>query len=136
MDLAGNRIGMNDSRTNHFPWKNVFELQKHYDELNFRDFKHTITNASLIKVQHPESETYWQSAHEKAGVECKNCHMPGMKNKAGKEYTSHWQVSPRNYLNETCLKCHPWTPEQAEYEYKDELESLLAWNFQSHPKRF
>ncbi|MDP2841044.1 MAG: ammonia-forming cytochrome c nitrite reductase subunit c552, partial [Candidatus Methanoperedens sp.] len=111
------KIGMNDSRTNHFPWKNVFELQKHYDELNFRDFKHTITGAYLIKVQHPEAETFWGSAHEKAGVECKNCHMPRMKNPAGKEFTSHWQTSPRNYLNETCLKCHTsWTSVQAEYE--------------------
>ena len=26
--------------------------------------------------------------------------------KTKKVYTSHWQTSPRNYVKETCLRCH------------------------------
>ena len=38
------------------------------------------------------------------------------KGKDGKEYTSHFAVSPRFQLKETCLKCHKdWNEEQARY---------------------
>ncbi len=114
---TGQPITMADSRTNHFPWKNVFDLPKHYDNLKFRDFKHAVTGATLIKMQHPETETLWGSKHDAAGVQCKDCHMPKMKNDKGQTYTSHWQASPRNYLEPTCIRCHTsWSKEQAEYE--------------------
>jgi len=84
---------------------------------DFRDFKHAVTGAPLIKLQHPEAETLWGSKHDAAGVECKNCHMPKAQNAQGQTYTSHWQTSPRNYLDQTCLTCHPnWTREEAEYQ--------------------
>lgn len=36
--------------------------------------------------------------------------------KTKKTYTSHWQTSPRNYLKETCLRCHTkWNETQAKY---------------------
>ena len=50
------------------------------------------------------------------GVQCQHCHMPKVKDKAGKVYTSHWQTSPKNYVKETCLGCHAgWKEEQARY---------------------
>ena len=114
---TGTAIGMTDARTNHFPFKNVNEIAKHYTDLKFRDFKHGITGAMLWKAQHPDVENYYGSKHQKAGVECSQCHMPKVKDaKTGKTYTSHWQTSPKHYIKETCLQCHQgWTAKQANY---------------------
>ena len=113
---TGQPIGMSDPRTNHFPFKDVNSLAQHYTDLKFRDFKHAITGALLWKGQHPDVETYWNSKHDQAGVQCHHCHMPKVKDKAGKVYTSHWQTNPKNYIKETCLTCHAgWKEEQARY---------------------
>ncbi len=117
-DLAtGLPVTMADVRTNHFPFKKVADLGKHYTDLKFRDFKHGITGAMLWKGQHPDAENFYGSVHQKAGVECSDCHMPKMKDaKTGKTYTSHWQTSPKHYLKQTCLTCHSdWNEQQAAY---------------------
>jgi formate-dependent nitrite reductase cytochrome c552 subunit len=110
-------IGMADQRTNHFPLKAVDDIGQHYTDLKFGDFKHGITGAMLWKGQHPDVETYYNSTHQKAGVECSSCHMPKVKDpKTNKTYTSHWQTSPKHYIKETCLTCHKgWTEKQAVY---------------------
>jgi formate-dependent nitrite reductase cytochrome c552 subunit len=110
-------IGMADRRTNYFPWANVFDLKKKYEAIGFKDFRHAGTGALLTKVQHPETETFWGSTHERRGVECKDCHMPKVKSKAGKTYTFHGQRSARYMKKDTCVRCHPyWTEEEAEYQ--------------------
>jgi formate-dependent nitrite reductase cytochrome c552 subunit len=121
---TGQPIGMADQRANHFPFKSVNEIGKHYTDLKFRDFRHQITGALLWKGQHPDVENYYGSKHQKAGVECHQCHMPKMKDaKTGKTYTSHWQTSPKHYVKQTCLQCHgEWTEKQAKYV----MESLNA----------
>jgi formate-dependent nitrite reductase cytochrome c552 subunit len=116
-----------DPRTNHFPFKDVFQIYDHYNALGFRDFRHQLTGGLLWKAQHPEAETYWNSRHDKAGASCNDCHMPKVMNRQGKVYTSHWQTSPRNYVKETCLaqKCHPkLTEAQALYEI-DSVKSFI-----------
>ena len=114
---TGKPIGMADPRTNHFPLKDVWSIAQHYTDLKFRDFRHAITGALLWKSQHPDAETFWNSRHDKAGVQCQNCHMPKLTDaKTGKKYTSHWQTNPRNYVKETCLTCHKgWTETKARY---------------------
>jgi len=114
---TGQPIGMADQRTNHFPLKAVDDIGQHYKDLKFGDFKHGITGATLWKGQHADAETFYNSTHQKAGVECSACHMPKMKDaKTGKTYTSHWQTSPKHYIKETCLTCHKeWTEKQAVY---------------------
>ena len=114
---SGQAISMADPRTNHFPLKAVDEIGQHYKDLKFGDFKHAITGAMLWKGQHADVETYYESTHQKKGVECSACHMPKMKDpKTGKTYTSHWQTSPRHYIKETCLTCHKdWSEKQALY---------------------
>jgi nitrite reductase (cytochrome c-552) len=121
---TGKPIGMDDRRTNLFPYKDVQGTLDYYTKVNFRDFRHAITGALLIKSQHPDTENYYGSKHEKAGVECHQCHMPKVKNpKTGKTYTSHWQTSPKHYIKETCLTCHSdWTEKKAKYV----MESLHA----------
>jgi len=114
---TGQAIGMADVRTNHFPFKPVDQIQQHYADLKFGDFKHGITGATLWKGQHADVETFYNSTHQKAGVECNDCHMPKVKDaKTGKTYTSHWQTSPKHYIKQTCLTCHKtWTEQQAVY---------------------
>jgi len=114
---TGAAIGMEDRRTNYFPWVNVLDIQKKYVEIGFKDFKHAVTGAALTKLQHPETETFWGSTHERARVECKDCHMPKTKDKKGKTFTFHGQRSARYMLRDTCVRCHKyWTQEEAEYQ--------------------
>ena len=105
--VSGDKVTMADRRANHFPMKNALDLLAHYDEIKFRDFKHAVTGASLVKLQHPEMETYWGSVHDLAGVTCGDCHMPKEKNQAGKTYTSHEVVRPKDHVKASCLGCHP-----------------------------
>ncbi|MBI4690935.1 MAG: ammonia-forming cytochrome c nitrite reductase subunit c552 [Nitrospirae bacterium] len=113
---TGEAVGMSDRRTNLFPWVNIFDYNKKMSDYKFKDFKHAVTGASLSKIQHPEAETFWGSKHERAGVECKDCHMPRVK-KGGKTYTWHGQKSARYMTKDTCIRCHPyWTDKEAEYQ--------------------
>ncbi len=89
-------VTMEDPRTNLFPWTNVFGYKKvMVEDYKYKDFRHASTGAFLPKIQHPEMETYWGSKHERAGVQCKDCHMPKVKDAKGKTITSHQQMSPR-----------------------------------------
>ena len=114
---TGHPVTMADQRTNHFPLKDVTQIQQHYTDLKFGDFRHAMTGAMLWKGQHPDVEVFYNSTHQKNGVECHDCHMPKIKDaKTGKVYTSHWQTSPKHYIKETCLTCHKdWTEKQAVY---------------------
>ena len=126
-DTSKYSVTMADQRTNHFPFKDVLGLYDHYvNKVSFLDFKHALTGGLLWKAQHPEAETYYNSKHSKYGATCDSCHTPKMKNKSGKTYTSHFAVTPRVQLKETCLasKCHPtWTEEQAKYS----IDSIRAF---------
>ena len=133
---TGKPVTMSDARTNHFPFKKVADIPKHYTDLKFRDFKHGITGALLWKGQHPDTENYYGSKHQKAGVECSQCHMPKVKDKrTGKTFTSHWQTSPKHYLKETCLTCHEdWSEKQAlyvvdalKYRHQGKLRKAEFW---------
>jgi nitrite reductase (cytochrome c-552) len=113
----GKKVGFDDQRTNHFPLKNSLQLLKHYKGLDFFDFKHAVTGARLVKFQHPEAETYAGSIHDKAGVQCHQCHMPKSKAKNGKMVSTHGVIRPRNHVKESCLGCHPKaTVEQKMYQ--------------------
>lgn len=126
-DTSKYSVTMTDRRTNHFPYKDVLSLYDHYvNQVSFLDFKHQLTGGLLWKAQHPESETYYNSRHAKAGAGCNDCHTPKVKDKkTGKMYTSHFAVTPKVILKETCLKCHPkWTEEMARYS----IDSVKAYN--------
>ena len=55
---TGQPVTMADQRTNHFPYKAVDEIQKHYTDLKFGDFRHAMTGAMLWKGQHPDVEVF------------------------------------------------------------------------------
>ncbi len=116
---TGEPVKYADVRTNHFPFKDVFGLYDHYvNQISFLDFKNALTGGLLWKAQHPETEAFYNSKHAKAGAGCDSCHTPKIKNKQGKVFTSHFPVSPRFQVKETCLtsNCHPkWTEQDAVY---------------------
>ena len=100
-------IGYDDQRTNHFPLTGPKDILAHYKKVNFFDFRHAVTGARLVKLQHPEAETYSGSVHDRAGVGCVDCHMPIMKDRQGKTFKSHMVIKPRNHVKEACMRCHP-----------------------------
>ncbi len=102
----GKPVTFADARTNHFPLANSLQALEHYRKLDFFDFKHAVTGAKLIKFQHPEAETYAGSVHDKAGVQCHQCHMPQMKGKDGKKFSTHGVVKPIQTPQESCVSCH------------------------------
>ncbi len=82
---TGEAIPMADKRTNYFPFVQPQDILKAYDHIQFRDFRNQFTGAALWKAQHPDVETYYNSTHEKLGVDCTTCHMPKLKDaKTGK----------------------------------------------------
>jgi nitrite reductase (cytochrome c-552) len=122
---SGKPVGYDDQRTNHMPLVQVRELLDHYRRLNFYDFKHAVTGARLVKLQHPETETFSGSVHERAGVTCADCHMPPTKNAQGRTHRSHMMLRPRNHVKEACSRCHPqWTAEQQLYQM-DSIQNYI-----------
>lgn len=122
---TGAKIGMDNRLTNHFPFVNADQIEDYYDKIGYRDFKHSLTGALLVKMQHPDFETFMGSKHEKAGATCQSCHMPKVTNeKTGKTYTLHWATSPRHYIKETCLTCHK---DKTEAQMKKSIDAMHAY---------
>ena len=79
---TGKPIKMDDPRTNLFPLVDVTRIDDFYKHASFKDFKHNQTGALLTKMQHPDTEVYWNSKHDQMGVGCA-CHMPKVKDANG-----------------------------------------------------
>lgn len=79
--------------------------------------------APLVKVQHPEAETFFNSPMYNAGATCTDCHSSRVTRPDGSRYTSHWFVSPLKLMDgfsgqtatgkaitldpqNPCTKCH------------------------------
>lgn len=94
------------------PWVNGTEpqaIESYYDSIGFSDWKHPDSGVGLLKVQHPEYETYKDSIHSMMGLTCADCHMPPAE-KGGMLYTSHWWTSPLNHIEQSpCIMCHGGT---------------------------
>jgi nitrite reductase (cytochrome c-552) len=82
-----------------------------YDEAGFSDWKHKETGAPMIKIQHPEFETWSSSIHARSGVACADCHMPYVRDGAVK-VSDHWVRSPLAHINQSCQTCHHQTEEE------------------------
>lgn len=97
-----------------FPWDNGFDpeqIYEYYDTVGagqgqFVDFVHAASGVKIIKVQHPEYETWINGTHGAAGVSCADCHMPYEKME-GKKASSHWWTSPLKDPDlKACRQCH------------------------------
>ncbi|SNB46777.1 ammonia-forming cytochrome c nitrite reductase subunit c552 [Geobacter sp. DSM 9736] len=122
---SGKPVGFEDRRTNHFPLVQVQDILAHYKKLNFYDFRHAVTGARLVKLQHPEVESYMGSVHERAGVTCADCHMPVVKNERGKKYRSHMMVRPHGNVKEACMRCHPQLTEEQKAYQMDAIQNYI-----------
>ena len=85
-------------------------IEAYYDKIGFTDWRHAETNASMLKMQHPEYEMYSSSLHARAGVACADCHMPYIR-EGGVKISDHWVRSPLVNINAACQTCHNFPEE-------------------------
>lgn len=83
----------------------------YYNDMGFSDYTNPRTGTQMIKVQHPEFETFMGegSALRDLGENCADCHMGVTVSEEGKVYTSHEWISPlknEELIANTCAKCH------------------------------
>ena len=92
-----------------FPWSkgtNIDQIYEYYQEEGFADWTYPDAGTPIIKMQHPDYETYSaDSTHYKAGVACADCHMPYTRDGAAK-YSSHDVKSPLLNAEAACGQCH------------------------------
>ncbi|MDR1702552.1 MAG: ammonia-forming cytochrome c nitrite reductase subunit c552, partial [Sporomusaceae bacterium] len=97
-----------------YPWDKGLTAQEMYtyyqDDPNGpngfkQDWLHPDSKTPVLKVQHPDYETYSSSAHARSGVSCADCHMPYQRDN-GQKYSSHWLTSPLKNLDASCSPCH------------------------------
>ena len=97
-----------DENLTTLPWDEGLGCDKayaHQQAIGFFDWEHPRTGAKLIKAQHPETETFEGSVHEKMGLDCITCHMPTVEVEGEKIKSHHW-TSPLFTAKESCLSCH------------------------------
>lgn len=104
-----------------FPWFNgvtVDQMEKYYDDSEFKDWVHAISKAPMLKAQHPDYETWLLGTHGKNGVTCIDCHMPKVQGADGKVYTDHKIGNPFDAFENTCANCHD--------QSKEKLQQVVA----------
>ena len=90
------------------PWGNgtsVEDMEKYYDDMDFKDWTHKISKTPMLKAQHPGYEMWKTGAHGKNNVSCADCHMPYTQEGAIK-YTDHHIGNPLENMDKTCMNCH------------------------------
>lgn len=91
-----------------FPWDKGFtleEIEKYYDEVGFTDYIHKLSQAPLLKAQHPDYEIFQMGIHGQRGVSCADCHMP-YNEEGGIKYSDHHIQNPLAVVERTCQTCH------------------------------
>lgn len=91
-----------------FPWDKGFSVENieaYYDEINFSDWTHPLSETPMIKAQHPDYELFQTSIHFQRGVSCADCHMP-YKTVGSQKITDHKIQSPLNNVENSCMVCH------------------------------
>ncbi|MGK7393531.1 MAG: ammonia-forming cytochrome c nitrite reductase [Candidatus Cyclobacteriaceae bacterium M3_2C_046] len=97
-----------------FPWDNGLDLvamEEYYDELEFADWTHKLSQAPMLKAQHPDYELFLTGIHAKRGVTCADCHMP-YRSEGGVKFTDHHIQSPLNNVSTSCQVCHRESEEE------------------------
>ncbi len=121
------------------PWDygiTVEGMERTFEEADYFDWIHPDTGTELLKVQHPEFETFQGSVHSDFGMSCLDCHMPRKQNEAGEVYHSHHWTSPLKHIEESCLSCHAETPDEltdkvlsiqsSVYDMTNEVSALIV----------
>lgn len=113
-----------DQKTVTYPWQNGLKMEEaeaYYDEVGHKDWAHKISNAPVLKAQHPEFELWSQGIHARSGVACADCHMPYQREGAIK-VSDHHVRSPMLNISNACQTCHNY-PEE---EIKSRVETIQA----------
>ena len=80
------------------------------DGLPFTDFTNKISGVRVIKVQHPELETYLSEGSVHRGMfTCADCHMGDLTKDDGTTTKNHYLSNPTEneaLIKSTCSKCH------------------------------
>jgi len=104
-----------------FPWakgRTIDDIEAYYNEDGHVDWTNAETGAPMIKIQHPEFETWGTGLHAKSGVACADCHMPYIRSGSVK-VSDHWVRSPLTNVAAACQACHPRTEEELKTRIKD-----------------
>ncbi len=94
-----------------FPWHNglkMEQIEKYYDDVKWKDWKHANSGAEVIKAQHPEFELWSQGIHARSGVSCADCHMP-YKREGAMKFSDHQVKTPLADVARSCQTCHQYT---------------------------
>ncbi|MCX2682502.1 ammonia-forming cytochrome c nitrite reductase subunit c552 [Campylobacter sp. MIT 21-1685] len=94
-----------------------------------KDWVHKITDAPMIKIQHPESELYSGGVHAANGVSCADCHMPYIR-KGSKKLTQHNITSPLQDINSACKTCHTQSEDYLRAQIKD-IQNSVAYDLRT-----
>lgn len=97
-----------------YPWHNGLKMEQaeaYYDEVGFSDWKHAVSQAPMLKAQHPEFEMWSQGIHARSGVACADCHMPYVRVGAVK-ISDHHVRSPLLNIAWACQTCHRYPEEE------------------------
>ena len=110
-----------DTKATTMPYSSVETMSPeaiyaYYQQIGFKDWEHKLTGASMLKVQHPEMETYLSGEHA-GSLSCADCHMPVVEDPEDHTvYHSHTLQSPlqNESLLATCAQCHS-EPDMVQY---------------------
>ncbi|MDR0627241.1 MAG: ammonia-forming cytochrome c nitrite reductase subunit c552 [Bifidobacteriaceae bacterium] len=101
-DFAG------EDKTLTFPWNNgtdIDDVWDYYQEIGFTDFEHKVTEAGIVKAQHPEFEAWSAGVHAANGVSCADCHM-NYERVGAQKVSNHDVTTPMTDVKATCGVCH------------------------------
>ena len=92
------------------------QIYEYYEKMGFVDYTNENTGVGMLKVQHPEFETFFGEGSQHAGMyTCADCHMGVAYNKSGDPYANHYLSSPldnEELLKTTCALCHKGLTQQ------------------------
>ena len=117
-----------NGKTLTYPWDKGLradEILDYYEKEEFTDWTHKLTDAPVLKAQHPEFEMFSQGIHARSGVTCTDCHMPYSRQGAMK-VTNHHVQSPVLSVGTSCRTCHRWT----EDELKERVYTIQSRTFE------
>lgn len=121
VDKDGNK---NVAKVVTLPWDNGLsaeDMEKYYDDIDFKDWTHKISKAPMLKAQHPGYEIFQSGIHAKSGITCADCHMP-TKMEGGVSYSDHKLVSPMANIETICLGCHDQEADELKAVIEKKLE--------------
>jgi nitrite reductase (cytochrome c-552) len=90
------------------PWRqepNINVVENYFSASPFREWTHSLTEADLVKLRHPDYEFFLGSNHFEAGVTCVDCHMP-FNIIGNRKITSHNFAGPLTNPGASCGVCH------------------------------